>query len=130
MQQKHVCRAWDLIRLLQLPHSKRICISSLHSLISLFKACICWILATNAAELFKAWKESDILRSGFILRECTKLPDDSILHIRSRSLYTEKLHDGHDIFLCCINNMPYCNSSGNCSRSILHFIMLYLWHFR
>ena len=126
MQYKYVCRAWDHVRLLQLPHSKRICIFSLCSLGSISKDCFCWILAIDAAELSKLGKKSNIFRCSFILRKCTKLSDGSVLHLRSRLMHSKKFHDGHDVFMCCTNYMSCNNGSGNSSGLLLYFIVLYL----
>ena len=130
MQYKYVCRAWNLVRLLQLPHFKGICIYSLHSPSSIFKDCFSWILAIDAAELSKLGKKSNIFRCSFILRKCTKLSDGSILHLRSRLMHSKKFHDGHDFFMCCTNYLCCSNGSGNSFGLLLYFIVLYLWLFR
>ena len=130
MQYKYVCRAWDHVRLLQLPHSKRICIFSLCSLGSISKDCFSWILAIDAAKLSKLGKKLNIFRCVFILRKCTKLSDGSILHLRSRLMHSKKFHDGHDVFMCCTNYLCCNNGSGNSSGLLLYFIVLYLWLFR
>ena len=130
MQYKYVCRAWDHVRLLQLPHSKRICIFSLCSLGSISKDCFSWILAIDADKLSKLGKKLNIFRSGFILRNRTKLSDDSILHLRSRLMHLKKFHDGHDVFMCCTNYLCCNNGSGNSSGLLLYFIVLYLRLFR